>query len=147
MKENSPKIKSPSVINNHDDVKRKRLEGLKKARAKVQELAKEGKLHKKTTKIREELEQEARERYVKKIFPKLKELTEVQLAEALLPQNSRERQYVINQLVGKPTELQKINTDKQTVKTLEEKMRGWAGVKQEIQKIPEPVVVEELPEE
>jgi hypothetical protein len=85
------------------------------------------------------MEIKARETYIKKVFPVLKELTKVQVKEALLPQNSRERQYVLNQLVGKPTELTKISPDKQSVKQLEEKMRGWAGVKRNIEALPEPV--------
>jgi len=140
------KTKTPSVSIDQEEVKAKRLAGLVKARERVKELAREGKLHKKTTKIREEAEQQARELYFKKLIPKLKQLTEVQLAEALLPQNSRERQYVINQLVGKPTELQKVNTDKQSVKDLEQNMRGWAGLKEQIEKLPEPQKEEAIDE-
>lgn len=118
-----------------EEAKRKILAGLEKARRVKAEMSKNGTLKQKQTKLREEAEQQARELYFNKLIPKLRKLTDIQIEEALKPYNSKERMYVINQLVGKPTELQKISPDKQSVKDLEQKMRGWAGVKDSIERI------------
>ncbi|MEO5366666.1 MAG: hypothetical protein H7831_09990 [Magnetococcus sp. WYHC-3] len=79
----------------------------------------------KEKKTREDLEKEAREAYILRVFPVLKKLTKVQIDSALDPNNPQERQYLLNQLIGKPSEKQNVSLDDGKLKDMGDKVRGW----------------------
>jgi hypothetical protein len=107
------------------------------ARARKAELSRLGLLKEKQTKNREKAEAEARDIYIKRIYPALKKLTDIQMEEAVKPENREERKYVIDQLIGKPAEVKKVNVDKQSLKNIETEMRDWGDGKAKTEAVKE----------
>lgn len=107
--------------------KQKLVDNLKIAREKKQKMIAAGTYKKKTTKLREQAEQEFREKYTNIIAPYFKKISTIQMEEALKPENKEERKYVLDQFIGKPAEVKKIDVKPTQLKEISDNIKSLAS--------------------